>query len=93
MILKKKVGNTCKNDADCYAGATKDSCDTKNNKCYNPKNNQLYSCPCSNNNKAICGGTGNAANTCYCYIGYTGLNCETGSYSKINLKKNLKFNS
>lgn len=43
--------------------------------------------------RVICGGTGNVANTCYCYIGYTGLNCETGSYSKINLKKNQKLNS
>jgi hypothetical protein len=91
--LKKKVGNTCKNDADCYTGASEGSCDSKKNKCYDPKS-QLYSCPCSNNKKAICGGTGNVANTCYCYIGYTGLNCETGSYSKINyLKKNQKLNS
>lgn len=87
------MGNNCTSNSQCCSGCPALSSSlnalcyigTYYNKCY------LYSmspafpftCPCTDNTKGICGGEGNPnINNCYCYQGFSGTNCQIGSYSK-----------
>ncbi len=90
------MGNDCYQSSDCYSGSSW-TCDANNRKCRDPNNPIITTCSCTDNTKAMCGGRGNSGYLCYCYHGYSGCNCQDGSYSKnfffLVIQINLESNS